>query len=108
MPTIDITPTWSGLVPAMLVAYVNMTRQQAANGCDGWEENWCTVHDSGFADDSISVIHGCNVAASTRAYNAWQANTQQTLANLTAEFARMAEAADKWNAHAKATQAASA
>jgi hypothetical protein len=98
MPTfIDLTPTWGALVPAMLAAHANMTRQLAATRCDGYFEGWCSVHDAMYREDTSPEV-GCRIATDARRLGTWRVSTTRVLADTEREFARMAEAADRWNA----------
>jgi hypothetical protein len=94
---IDITPTWSGLLPAMLAANANMTRQIASAAyCDGREEGWCSVHDSTY-DEPIFSDSKCHVNSNEDEFYEWREGIVKALSDLNGEFRRMAEAADLYN-----------
>lgn len=89
MQTIDMTPTWSGLLPAMLDARGNIKRRLFAEECDGKADGWCSVHEAEWERESDTVCR-----YDERAWSAERGRLQQELTNLDGEFAKMARAAD--------------
>ena len=101
--TIDMTPTWEGILPAMLEAYANLKRQLSTDECDGREDGWCSVHDAAWLEyedlgDDVSKITRCEIGLDWLTVRKRRDEQQQAITNLGGEFARMAQAADLYNA----------
>lgn len=86
---IDMTPTWSGMLPALLDARSNIKRRLFAEECDGKADGWCSVHEAEWERDTDTVC---------RYDEAKWAGVRQglftELTNLDGEFAKMAKGAD--------------
>ena len=90
MDTIVVTPTWSGLLPALLDARGNIKRRLFADGCNfDTDKTWCDVHEAEVERESDTV---CQYDPAK-----WAGARQglfTELTNLDGEFAKMAKGAD--------------
>ena len=92
---IPITPTFGALLPVMLDARANIGRKLGARACDGFEDAWCSVHDTGY-DILLDGSERCDfwsLPAGGRA--AWRAGLEADLDSLNKELRKMATIADK-------------
>ena len=89
METIVLTPTWSGLLPALLDARANIKRRLFAEECDGKADGWCSVHESEWERDTDTVCR-----YDEREWLNERRRLSEELTNLDGEFAKMAKAAD--------------
>lgn len=87
--TIDMTPTWTGLLPALLDARENIRRRLFATECDGKADGWCSVHEAGWERESDTVCQ-----YDQRAWSTERARLFTELDNLEGQFRKMAKAAD--------------
>ena len=114
--TIDLTPTFSGLLPVMLAAHANMERKLSATNCDGFDENWCSVHDQPYDDDQadLDLATGRTIkpkceywtALSGAAQHSWRSDLLADMEANEATFRQMADLADRLGRIAKAYEAA--
>lgn len=103
--TVDITPSWVGILPVIRDADANMRRKLAATSCDGFEDGWCSVHNRVWDEDAAKA-RGCEWNREPAAdRNRWRRELEADLAANERSFTAMARGADRYNRIARAYRA---
>jgi hypothetical protein len=97
---LDLTPSWTVILPVLLEARSAIRRRLAARACDGQEAGWCRTHDAGYDADAPAADAACAFAAGASQGDLarHRAGLLADLAVSDAAFAEMARAADGYNA----------